>query len=110
MITRNLRLAGIAGTLGLAFALASPTILAREIDPAVYEELPFRHIGPEGNRVIAIAGSPGDRDVIYAGAASGGIWKTTDGGLNWDPVFDDADVASIGALAAHAEADRVQAS
>ncbi len=86
--------ASIAATL-----LATAVVGALEVDPATYGDLAFRHIGPEGNRVIAIAGHPGDRNLIYAGAASGGIWKTTDGGLNWAPVFDDTDVASIGALA-----------
>jgi len=99
MHERHLRLECIVAVLGMAMVLAVPTLFAQEIDPAVYEGLLFRHIGPDGNRVIAIAGHPGNRDVIYAGAASGGIWKTTDGGLNWDPVFDDQDVASIGALA-----------
>lgn len=40
----------------------------------------FRFIGPEGNRAIAVAGVPGDPMVNYIGAASGGLWKTTDGG------------------------------
>ncbi len=79
--------------------LATPALFAQQLDPAVYSKLRYRHIGPEGNRVIAIASHPGNRDVIYAGAASGGVWKTTDGGLNWEPVFDNTDVASIGALA-----------
>jgi len=99
MQERHFRLECIALVLGMALVLAAPALFAQEIDPAVYGELRYRHIGPEGNRVIAIAGHPGNRDVIYAGAASGGIWKTADGGLNWDPVFDDTDVASIGALA-----------
>ena len=59
----------------------------------------FRHIGPVGNRVASVAGVPGDRTTYYAGAASGGIWRTTDAGLNWEPVFDDQPVHSIGALA-----------
>ena len=45
--------------------------------------LKLRYIGPEGNRVSAVAGVPGDPSVYYAGAASGGIFKTTDGGVNW---------------------------
>ena len=49
-------------------------------DPSVFEALEFRFIGPEGNRAIAIAGVPGDPMVSYIGAASGGLWKTTDGG------------------------------
>lgn len=99
MTERLLRYAIITTALSLTLVVSAPTFAAQEIDPSTYESLRFRHIGPEGNRVIAIAGHPGNRDLIYAGAASGGIWKSTDGGLNWEPVFDDADVASIGALA-----------
>ena len=61
--------------------------------------LRYRYIGPVGNRVSAVAGVPGDPNVYYAGAASGGIWKTTDAGIHWAPIFDDKDVSSIGALA-----------
>jgi len=63
------------------------------------EQLEFRHIGPIGNRVISVAGIAGDPMTYYVGAASGGIWKTTDGGLKWEAVFDDQPVHSIGALA-----------
>jgi photosystem II stability/assembly factor-like uncharacterized protein len=60
----------------------------------------FRFVGPEvGNRVASIAGVPGDPSTWYAGAASGGIWKSIDGGANWRPIFDNQDVAAIGALA-----------
>ncbi|HRX00095.1 MAG TPA: glycosyl hydrolase, partial [Cyclobacteriaceae bacterium] len=62
-------------------------------------QLQFRHIGPVGNRVTCAVGIPGNDLIYYAGAASGGIWKTEDGGLNWKPVFDDKPVHSIGALA-----------
>ena len=79
--------------------LLPSTIFAQVLTPEIYSQLDFRHIGPEGNRVIAIAGQPGNPQLIYAGAASGGIWKSTDGGLNWQPVFDDQNVSSIGALA-----------
>jgi len=61
--------------------------------------LRWRYIGPEGNRVSAIAGIPGDPLVVYAGSASGGIFKTTDGGINWQPIFDDHLVHSIGDIA-----------
>ena len=64
------------------------------------EALSFRFLGPVvGNRVASIAGIPGDPSIYYAGAASGGVWKTTDGGIRWAPVSDAMPVAAIGALA-----------
>ena len=64
------------------------------------EGFSFRFLGPAaGNRVAAVAGVPGDPSTYYAGASSGGVWKTTDGGSNWRPIFDNQDVAAIGALA-----------
>ncbi|MBT7504441.1 MAG: glycosyl hydrolase, partial [Gemmatimonadales bacterium] len=68
-------------------------------DPASYAGLEWRHIGPEGNRFSAAAGIAGDIATYYVGAASGGIYKTTDGGVHWDEIFDDQPVQSIGALA-----------
>src|SRR6202521_5032816 len=69
------------------------------ITPDLYKQLKFRYIGPVGNRIIAIAGVPGNPNVYYAGAASGGIFKTTDNGAHWDAIFDDQPVSSIGSLA-----------
>ncbi len=65
----------------------------------LFQQLKYRHIGPTGNRVIAVTGVPGQPDVFYVGAASGGIFKTVDGGINWEPVFDAQPVSSIGSLA-----------
>ncbi|MFZ1750935.1 MAG: glycosyl hydrolase, partial [Saprospiraceae bacterium] len=67
--------------------------------PNTFDNLKFRYIGVDGNRTIAVVGEPGNPMVSYVGAASGGIWKTEDGGLNWKPIFDDQDVAAIGSLA-----------
>lgn len=64
-----------------------------------FEQLKWRFIGPNGNRAAAIAGVPGNPMVDYVGAASGGIWKTENGGVSWKPIFDHEDVAAIGALA-----------
>jgi photosystem II stability/assembly factor-like uncharacterized protein len=61
--------------------------------------LHFRFVGPIGNRVAAVIGEPGNPNVAYIGAADGGIWKTSDGGANWKPIFDKEDVSPIGALA-----------
>src|SRR5574341_2548954 len=72
---------------------------AQPINPPTFDQLRYRYIGPVGNRVSAIAGVPGQPNIYYAGAASGGIFKTTDGGAHWQPIFDDQVVSSIGALA-----------
>ena len=72
---------------------------AQEVTPEMYSVLQYRHIGPPGNRTAAVVGVPGDPLVYYIGASSGGIWKSTDGGTNWEPIFDDQPAQSIGALA-----------
>jgi photosystem II stability/assembly factor-like uncharacterized protein len=69
------------------------------LDTATSKQLKWRHIGPEGNRITSVTGVPGDRTTYYGGAASGGLWKTTDGGIHWFPVFDDQPVSSVGSLA-----------
>jgi len=79
----------------------APLLLSQEpqVNPEVYGQIKYRYLGPEGNRATAVAGIPGNPHVYYVGAASGGIFKSTDGGIHWDPVFDSAPVASIGSLA-----------
>ncbi len=62
-------------------------------------QLKYRYIGPEGNRISTVAGVVGDPNVYYAGAASGGMFKTTDGGIHWQSIFDDQPVSSVGAVA-----------
>lgn len=65
------------------------------------KEIKPRNIGPAGmsGRITAIDVALNNPQVIYAGSASGGLWKSESGGINWKPVFDDADVQSIGAIA-----------
>ena len=72
---------------------------AQKIDLSQIKPLKYRHIGPLGNRVVSVAGVPGDPLVYYVGAASGGIWKTVDGGVNWKSVLEDKPTHSIGSLA-----------
>ena len=80
-----------AGSLALSYA--------QQINPETLGALRYRYIGPVGNRVTSVAGVPGQPNVYYAGAASGGIFKTTDAGTHWQPIFDDQLVSSIGSLA-----------
>lgn len=70
-----------------------------QLDPDLYGTLRYRHVGPVGNRLTAAQGIPGDINTYYVGAASGGVWKTTDAGLNWEPLFDGQTAQSVGHLA-----------
>jgi len=58
------------------------------VDPAFLKVPSWRFVGPDGNRVIAVAGVPGEYRTYYAGAASGGVLKSTNGGIRWTPVAD----------------------
>ena len=88
-------------TLGVWFAaLAAIANMAWADQPASdaehESEFRFRFVGPKiGNRIAAVAGVPGDPSVYYAGAASGGVWKSVDGGNRWAPVSDKQPVAAI---------------
>ena len=67
-----------------------------------WKGMQYRLVGPfRGGRVVAVSGVVGQDDVYYFGAVAGGVWKTTDGGLNWKPIFDKTKDASpaIGAIA-----------
>lgn len=93
-------------TLRLAILLAcslsagGATALAQQYDPNLYSGMRWRLIGPHrAGRVTAVAGIAGRPAVYYMATPGGGVWKTTDGGQVWKPIFDDARVASIGALA-----------
>ena len=84
----------------LVSLLATAGIAQRRFGGVQQSGFRFRFIGPTvGNRIASVAGVPGDPTTYYAGAASGGVWKTTDGGVRWMPVFDKEPVAAIGALA-----------
>ncbi len=82
-----------------ALTLAAAPVAAQSPEPSLWKSLRFRHIGPEGNRVSSVAGVAGDPMTYYAGAASGGIFKSSDGGIHWQPIFDSVPVSSVGALA-----------
>src|SRR3984957_12945100 len=103
MMTRGYWLAAMAGT-GMTSAGASAPGAsapgASTADPDHESDFKFRFVGPKvGNRIAAVAGVSGDPSVYYAGAASGGVWKSVDGGNRWEPIFDKQPAAAIGALA-----------
>lgn len=92
----------------LAFGLASVFALQTKVraqnstastSTNPLSQLQYRFVGPIGNRADAIVGEPGNPNVIYIGSAAGGIFKTTDAGIDWHPIFDHQDVAAIGSLA-----------
>ncbi len=98
-LSRRPAVATLVALLVLCCLTVAEAQQAAEVTPEVYAGLSYRYIGPPGNRTSAVAGVPGDPMVYYIGASSGGVFKSTDGGLNWDPIFDEMPAQSIGALA-----------
>jgi photosystem II stability/assembly factor-like uncharacterized protein len=90
--------ATLAG-LCLLRAAAAPPAQSQPVDPSNFAEMRWRLIGPyRAGNVYAVSGVPTDPRVYYAGMPEGGVWKTTDGGTVWTPIFDDQHVPSIGAV------------
>ncbi len=80
--------------------LSTTVSLAQQMNPGLFSGLRWRLIGPfRSGRVSAVEGVPGDPNTFYIGTPGGGVWKTTDAGRVWKPIFDDVHVASIGAVA-----------
>ena len=82
------------------FLLLSHVCFAQS-DPEIFSGLRARSIGPANmsGRIGAIDAVASDPNIIYVGAATGGLWKSVDRGLTWNPIMDDKPVSSIGALA-----------
>jgi photosystem II stability/assembly factor-like uncharacterized protein len=86
--------------LPLTFLILTIAALAQSVPLELMNGFKWRLIGPfRGGRAVAVAGVPGDSTTFYFGSVDGGIWKTTDAGVVWTPIFDGQPVASIGALA-----------
>src|SRR4051812_31225812 len=81
-------------------AAVLPAQAAELPGPALYAGLRWRMIGPfRGGRTVGAAGVPGRPNVFYIGVNNGGVWKTTDAGRVWTPIFDDQPTGSVGAIA-----------
>jgi len=91
---------GFAGLLCALAMVACVGPLAAQVNPDLFSGMKWRQIGPfRGGRVVAVTGVPGDSATWYFGAVAGGVWKTSNAGNSWQPVFDDQKIASIGAIA-----------
>ncbi|MDP5045233.1 MAG: hypothetical protein NWQ06_09675, partial [Leeuwenhoekiella sp.] len=88
-------------TLLLSFLALSLGMSAQKVNLDLLKNIKPRSVGPAGmsGRITSIDAVTANPDIIYAGAASGGIWKSTSGGVTWKPVFENEATASIGAVA-----------
>src|SRR5262245_61846815 len=80
--------------------LATLSLKAQALGTDQIKGMKWRMIGPfRGGRTVGATGVPGQPNVFYIGVNNGGVWKTTDYGHTWQPIFDDQPTGSIGALA-----------
>ena len=101
LLRRVFPLVGLALVAALAFSSGNVQAQSGQLDPALLENLVFRSVGPAamGGRLGTVEGVAGDPDVIYVGTAAGGIFKSSNAGVTFEPVFDHQGTASIGAIA-----------
>ena len=85
----------------LSLPVLVATLAAQSNHDAILKPFKFRNIGPAvmGGRVDDFAVVESDPRIIYVGAAAGGIFKTTNGGTTWEPIFDEVGSPSIGDIA-----------
>ncbi|MCP4727795.1 MAG: hypothetical protein GY863_22345, partial [bacterium] len=83
------------------FTLSAGTVFSQVDQEDIFKQFRWRNIGPVNmkGRVSDIEAVDSNSKIVYVAAASGGVWKSINGGTTWDPVFDDTGVASIGDIA-----------
>ena len=81
--------------------VAAPTAQISTPDPDIYKNIAWRSIGPcnMGGRITDVEGVPGKPYILYVGTASGGLWKTVNGAISSEPLFDEQPVHAIGDVA-----------
>lgn len=91
---------------GRIFAATLPAVLAAaayaaSVNPSILSGLHWRHIGPTmfSSRMDDVAGVPGNRDILYAANSTGGLWKSSNGGITFESVFNNGGTLSVGAVA-----------
>ena len=82
MMRNSSRLSVLLVTLTLLAGVSRGTAQSSPKPNEIFSQMQYRYIGPPGNRVTSVIGVPGDPNIYYAGAASGGVWKSTDGGTH----------------------------
>ena len=93
------KLASLSIALVIGFLFLTRVANAQQYDSNLYSGLRWRLIGPfRGGRINAVSGVPGQPETFYYGSVGGGVWKTNNAGRTWNPVFDSANVGSIGAI------------
>jgi photosystem II stability/assembly factor-like uncharacterized protein len=83
-----------------SLVLLTNSTIAQQFNPDLYQNMRWRMIGPfRAGRTVGATGVPGQPNVFYIGVNNGGVWRTSDYGRTWAPIFDDQPTGSIGALA-----------
>ncbi len=82
------------------FCLSATSIIAQQVSPNLYQNIHWRSIGPfRAGRTVGAVGIPNQPNTFFIGVNNGGVWKTTDAGRTWKPIFDEAPTGSVGDVA-----------